>query len=221
MSRCGHLPERLTRRPLPDRRRGRRPLPVGGENSFLAPPPRGPTPSTDAKRCDWSRCRQVRCWPCSAVTTRTSPVCASPPTAATLCPEGRTTWRWSGAWPGSHAHRPGPATPTTSPPSPPPPPLVLCLSCSVVQLDLGHAPEPRHVLSRHTLPITDLHCGLMGAQARVATSSLDQTVKVTLNTCSTSSCSRPLCFLSVSTASCPSPRPHFLWACPGVGVVLG
>lgn len=49
---------------------------------------------------------------------------------------------------------------------------------SVVQLDLSHTPEPRHVLSRHSLPITDLHCGLMGAQARVATSSLDQTVKV-------------------------------------------
>ncbi|XP_075993620.1 WD repeat-containing protein 18 [Genypterus blacodes] len=49
---------------------------------------------------------------------------------------------------------------------------------SVVQLDLSHAPEPRHVLSRHSLPITDLHCGLMGPQARVATASLDQTVKV-------------------------------------------
>ncbi|XP_013890137.1 WD repeat-containing protein 18 [Austrofundulus limnaeus] len=50
--------------------------------------------------------------------------------------------------------------------------------CSVVQLDLGHAPEPHHVLSRHSLPITDLHCGRMGAQARIATASLDQTVKV-------------------------------------------
>ncbi|XP_039983826.1 WD repeat-containing protein 18 isoform X1 [Xiphias gladius] len=50
--------------------------------------------------------------------------------------------------------------------------------CSVIQLDLSHAPDPRHVLSRHSLPITDLHCGLMGAQARVATASLDQTVKV-------------------------------------------
>ncbi|XP_028259930.1 WD repeat-containing protein 18 [Parambassis ranga] len=49
---------------------------------------------------------------------------------------------------------------------------------SVIQLDISHTPEPRHVLSRHTLPITDLHCGLMGPQARVATSSLDQTVKV-------------------------------------------
>ncbi|KAK1897591.1 WD repeat-containing protein 18 [Dissostichus eleginoides] len=38
--------------------------------------------------------------------------------------------------------------------------------------------KPRHILSRHSLPITDLHCGLMGAQARVATASLDQTVKV-------------------------------------------
>ncbi|XP_043962075.1 WD repeat-containing protein 18 [Gambusia affinis] len=50
--------------------------------------------------------------------------------------------------------------------------------CSVVQMDLSHTPEPRHVLSRHSLPITDLHCGHMGAQARVATSSLDQTAKV-------------------------------------------
>uniref|UniRef100_A0A674PP17 WD repeat-containing protein 18 n=1 Tax=Takifugu rubripes TaxID=31033 RepID=A0A674PP17_TAKRU len=49
---------------------------------------------------------------------------------------------------------------------------------SVIQLDLGHTPEPRHVLSRHSLPITDLHCGMMGVQARVVTASLDQTVKV-------------------------------------------
>ncbi|XP_036970071.1 WD repeat-containing protein 18 [Acanthopagrus latus] len=55
--------------------------------------------------------------------------------------------------------------------------LVWSLS-SVIQLDLSHTPEPRHVLSRHSLPITDLHCGLMGAQARFATASLDQTVKV-------------------------------------------
>ncbi|TKS75248.1 WD repeat-containing protein 18 [Collichthys lucidus] len=55
--------------------------------------------------------------------------------------------------------------------------LVWSLS-SVIQLDLSHTPEPRHVLSHHSLPITDLHSGLMGAQARVATASLDQTVKV-------------------------------------------
>ncbi|XP_062280880.1 WD repeat-containing protein 18-like [Scomber scombrus] len=54
--------------------------------------------------------------------------------------------------------------------------------CSVIQLDLNQTAEPRHILSRHSLPITDLHCGLMGAQARVATASLDQTVKV-YNTC--------------------------------------
>lgn len=53
----------------------------------------------------------------------------------------------------------------------------------MVQLDLGHAPEPYHVLSRHSLPITDLHCGRMGAQARIATASLDQTVKVSPFTC--------------------------------------
>ncbi|XP_034035190.1 WD repeat-containing protein 18 [Thalassophryne amazonica] len=55
--------------------------------------------------------------------------------------------------------------------------LVWSLS-SVIQLDLNHNPEPCHILSRHSLPITDLHCGLMGAQARIATASLDQTVKL-------------------------------------------
>uniref|UniRef100_W5LHM3 WD repeat-containing protein 18 n=1 Tax=Astyanax mexicanus TaxID=7994 RepID=W5LHM3_ASTMX len=49
---------------------------------------------------------------------------------------------------------------------------------SVVQVDSSHDPEPRHVLSRHSLPITDIHCGLMGPQARVATASLDQTIKL-------------------------------------------
>ncbi|XP_029957748.1 WD repeat-containing protein 18 [Salarias fasciatus] len=49
---------------------------------------------------------------------------------------------------------------------------------SVIQLDLSPAPEPRHVLSRHSLPITDLQCGMMGAQGRIATASLDQTVKL-------------------------------------------
>ncbi|XP_074042988.1 LOW QUALITY PROTEIN: WD repeat-containing protein 18 [Sinocyclocheilus anshuiensis] len=49
---------------------------------------------------------------------------------------------------------------------------------SVVQLDSSRTPEPCHILSRHSLPITDIHCGLMGPQARVATASLDQTVKV-------------------------------------------
>uniref|UniRef100_A0A3B4D676 WD repeat-containing protein 18 n=1 Tax=Pygocentrus nattereri TaxID=42514 RepID=A0A3B4D676_PYGNA len=54
----------------------------------------------------------------------------------------------------------------------------LCFSSDVVQLDSSRTPEPRHVLSRHTLPITDIHCGLMGPQARVATASIDQTVKL-------------------------------------------
>uniref|UniRef100_A0A673WXB0 WD repeat-containing protein 18 n=1 Tax=Salmo trutta TaxID=8032 RepID=A0A673WXB0_SALTR len=49
---------------------------------------------------------------------------------------------------------------------------------SVVQLDLSLTPEPRHDLCRHSLPITDIHCGLMGPQSRVATASLDQTVKL-------------------------------------------
>ncbi|MBN3284727.1 WDR18 protein, partial [Polyodon spathula] len=50
--------------------------------------------------------------------------------------------------------------------------------CSVLQEDPSQTPEPRHVWARHSLPITDIHCGLMGPQARVATASLDQTVKV-------------------------------------------
>uniref|UniRef100_A0A8C8HL91 WD repeat-containing protein 18 n=1 Tax=Oncorhynchus tshawytscha TaxID=74940 RepID=A0A8C8HL91_ONCTS len=49
---------------------------------------------------------------------------------------------------------------------------------SVVQLDPSLTPEPRHVLCHHSLPITDIHCGLMGPQSRVATASLDQTVKL-------------------------------------------
>ncbi|XP_030891950.1 WD repeat-containing protein 18 isoform X2 [Leptonychotes weddellii] len=50
--------------------------------------------------------------------------------------------------------------------------------CSVLQVDPARTPSPRHVWSRHTLPITDLHCGFGGPLARVATSSLDQTVKL-------------------------------------------
>ncbi|XP_023376241.1 LOW QUALITY PROTEIN: WD repeat-containing protein 18 [Pteropus vampyrus] len=57
--------------------------------------------------------------------------------------------------------------------------LVLVWSlCSVLQADLSRTPCPRHVWSRHTLPITDLHCGFGGPLARVATASLDQTVKL-------------------------------------------
>ncbi|XP_036898215.1 WD repeat-containing protein 18 isoform X3 [Sturnira hondurensis] len=56
--------------------------------------------------------------------------------------------------------------------------LVLVWSlCSVLQMDSSRTPSPRHVWSRHTLPITDLHCGFGGPLARVATASLDQTVK--------------------------------------------
>ncbi|MGH0133576.1 UNVERIFIED_CONTAM: hypothetical protein FKN15_030888, partial [Acipenser sinensis] len=51
-------------------------------------------------------------------------------------------------------------------------------SLSVLQADPSQTPEPRHVWARHSLPITDIHCGLMGPQARVATASLDQTVKL-------------------------------------------
>uniref|UniRef100_A0A3B3RS45 WD repeat domain 18 n=1 Tax=Paramormyrops kingsleyae TaxID=1676925 RepID=A0A3B3RS45_9TELE len=49
---------------------------------------------------------------------------------------------------------------------------------NVLQPDLSASPEPRHVWASHSLPITDIHCGLMGPQARVATASLDQTVKL-------------------------------------------
>nr|XP_039322095.1 WD repeat-containing protein 18 isoform X1 [Saimiri boliviensis boliviensis] len=57
--------------------------------------------------------------------------------------------------------------------------LVLAWSlCSVLQADPARIPAPRHVWSHHTLPITDLRCGFGGPLARVATSSLDQTVKL-------------------------------------------
>ncbi|XP_036170689.1 WD repeat-containing protein 18 isoform X1 [Myotis myotis] len=56
--------------------------------------------------------------------------------------------------------------------------LVLVWSlCSVLQVDSSRTPAPRHVWSHHTLPITDMHCGFGGPLARVATASLDQTVK--------------------------------------------
>lgn len=49
---------------------------------------------------------------------------------------------------------------------------------SVLQADPSRILAPRHVWSHHTLPITDLHCGFGGPMARVATASLDQTMKV-------------------------------------------
>ncbi|XP_020669942.2 WD repeat-containing protein 18 [Pogona vitticeps] len=49
---------------------------------------------------------------------------------------------------------------------------------SVLQADLVQNAEPRHVWSRHSLPITDLCCGVGGPTARVATASLDQTAKL-------------------------------------------
>ncbi|KAG2464203.1 WD repeat-containing protein 18 [Polypterus senegalus] len=49
---------------------------------------------------------------------------------------------------------------------------------SVLQTEPTRSSEPRHVWTRHSLPVTDIHCGLMGPQARVATASLDQTVKL-------------------------------------------
>ncbi|XP_053558793.1 WD repeat-containing protein 18 [Bombina bombina] len=57
--------------------------------------------------------------------------------------------------------------------------LVLVWSLySVLQAETSRGPEPRHVWSRHSLPITDLQCGIGGPQARAVTSSLDQTVKL-------------------------------------------
>uniref|UniRef100_A0A8C4QXP5 WD repeat domain 18 n=1 Tax=Eptatretus burgeri TaxID=7764 RepID=A0A8C4QXP5_EPTBU len=38
--------------------------------------------------------------------------------------------------------------------------------------------EPKHVWNQHTLPVTDVCCGVGGVKARVATASLDQTAKL-------------------------------------------
>ncbi|KAK2541926.1 Wdr18 [Columba livia] len=50
--------------------------------------------------------------------------------------------------------------------------------CSVLQAEPSQIPDPRHVWSRHSLPITDLCCGFGGPLARAATASLDQTAKL-------------------------------------------
>ena len=42
----------------------------------------------------------------------------------------------------------------------------------------GASPEPRHLWSQHALPVTDIAVGKGGIRARVATSSLDNTVRV-------------------------------------------
>lgn len=70
---------------------------------------------------------------------------------------------------------------------------------SVLQVDPARIPAPRHVWSCHTLPVTDLHCGCGGPLARVATSSLDQTVKVAPVTF-------PLGTPQARDASCPPPH---------------
>ncbi|CAH2292973.1 WD repeat-containing 18 [Pelobates cultripes] len=49
---------------------------------------------------------------------------------------------------------------------------------SVLQVEASRVPEPRHMWSHHSLPITDLQCGIGGPQSRAVTSSLDQTVKL-------------------------------------------
>lgn len=59
-------------------------------------------------------------------------------------------------------------------------PTRLCCPHSVLQAEPSQIPDPRHVWSRHSLPITDLCCGFGGPLARAATASLDQTAKVRL-----------------------------------------
>ena len=63
-------------------------------------------------------------------------------------------------------------------------PALLTLFCSlpssVLQAEPSQIPDPRHVWSRHSLPITDMCCGFGGPLARAATASLDQTAKVRL-----------------------------------------
>ncbi|XP_042694188.1 WD repeat-containing protein 18 isoform X2 [Centrocercus urophasianus] len=49
---------------------------------------------------------------------------------------------------------------------------------SVLQAEPSQIPDPRHVWSRHSLPITDMCCGFGGPLARAATASLDQTAKL-------------------------------------------
>ncbi|NXR56117.1 WDR18 protein, partial [Hippolais icterina] len=49
---------------------------------------------------------------------------------------------------------------------------------NVLQAEPSQIPDPRHVWSRHSLPITDLCCGFGGPLARAATASLDQTAKL-------------------------------------------
>uniref|UniRef100_A0A8C5WJU3 WD repeat-containing protein 18 n=1 Tax=Leptobrachium leishanense TaxID=445787 RepID=A0A8C5WJU3_9ANUR len=49
---------------------------------------------------------------------------------------------------------------------------------SVLQVEASRGPEPRHLWSLHSLPITDLQCGIGGPQSHAVTSSLDQTVKL-------------------------------------------
>ncbi|KFW84585.1 WD repeat-containing protein 18, partial [Manacus vitellinus] len=49
---------------------------------------------------------------------------------------------------------------------------------NVLQAEPSQIPDPRHVWSRHSLPITALCCGFGGPLARAATASLDQTAKL-------------------------------------------
>lgn len=98
----------------------------------------------------------------------------------------KTTWLWCGICLGrSCVNTPEHSCSVAS--------YCLGVCFSVIQVDLNHTPEPRHVLSRHSLPITDLHCGMMGVQARVVTASLDQTVKVRCHTCSDSTARDSTC----------------------------
>lgn len=49
---------------------------------------------------------------------------------------------------------------------------------SVLQAEGSRGPEPRHMWTQHSLPVTDVQCGTGGPQSRAVTSSLDQTVKL-------------------------------------------
>nr|XP_010600152.1 WD repeat-containing protein 18 [Loxodonta africana] len=49
---------------------------------------------------------------------------------------------------------------------------------SVLHIDPSRIPSPRQVWTHHTLPMTDLHWGFGGPLTRVATASLDHTVKL-------------------------------------------
>lgn len=74
------------------------------------------------------------------------------------------------------ACRSSPAVATVFKPPPPSPPLPLSLTRHE-QIETA-PPAAEHVWSGHSLPVTDVHCGLGGMRARVYTCSDDRTCKV-------------------------------------------